>query len=402
MSTICDFLVIGGGIIGLNVAIAIKTRHPDNSVILIDKEPHLGAHASGRNSGVLHAGFYYDASSLKARFSRDGNKAMKDYCESRGLSINRCGKLVVARDDNELNVLMELYRRGQANQVEVQLVDEKQAAEIEPRAKVYQQAIFSPTTASVNPREVVESLTRDAFALGITILTDTRYAGHKGNTVTTSQGSITAGYIINTAGLYADRIAMGFGFSKSHRILPFKGLYIYSDEPVGALRTNIYPVPDLRNPFLGVHFTLTVDGHIKIGPTATPAFWREHYQGLTNFNAEEMFEIVMRDLGLMLSNDFGFRKLAVHELMKSFKPVMVSQAAQLARGVEISNYQRWAPPGIRAQLFDIKKRRLETDFKYEGDNRSFHVLNAVSPAFTCSIPFAAHLVDEVERLAGRG
>ena len=168
-----------------------------------------------------------------------------------------------------------------------------------------------------------------------------------------------------------------------------------SDEPQGALKTHIYPVPRLENPFLGVHFTVTVDGRINVGPTAIPAFWREHYKGLENFNFSELVEIGMRELGLFIRNDFGFRSLAFEELANYYKPRMVAQAAELAAGVFPKDYRRWGPAGIRAQLINIKQKQLEMDFYYEGDRESFHVLNAVSPAFTCSLSFSRHIMEQI-------
>ena len=395
-----DFLVIGGGVIGLNLALRARLRHPASRVTLIEKEVDLGLHASGRNSGVLHAGFYYTADSLKARFTRDGNQQLTNYCVERGLSINRCGKLVVAKNEQELPVLAELMRRGKANGIDIQQITAKEACEIEPRVKTYQQAIYSPTTSSIDPTEVMHSLIDDARAAGIEILSDTAYLGRDAGNIRTSRGIISAGYVINAAGLYADRIAADFGFSTDHCILPFKGLYLYSNEARGAFRTNIYPVPDLNNPFLGVHFTLTAQGKIKIGPTAIPAFWREHYQGLGNFNAREMIDIVGREIYLLLRNEFGFRQLALTELAKCLKPRMAKLASELATGVSAKNYRKWGPPGIRAQLYNVKKHKLEMDFHYEGDGSSFHVLNAVSPAFTCSMPFTEYLFDKIDALVG--
>jgi L-2-hydroxyglutarate oxidase LhgO len=212
----------------------------------------------------------------------------------------------------------------------------------------------------------------------------------------TSSGSYQAGYIVNSAGLYADRIAREFGFSERYRILPFKGLYLYSSEPPGAIRTNIYPVPDLRNPFLGVHFTVTADGKAKIGPTAIPAFWRENYRGLENFVFSEFVEISMRELRLLVSSGFGFMRLAFDEVRKYCRARMISLASSLARNVSKENYTTWGKSGIRAQLIDIKKQELEMDFVVEGDDRSMHILNAVSPAFTCSIPFAEYISKEIQ------
>ena len=394
----CDFLVIGGGVIGLCLALEASRRYPTSRVTIIEKEAMCGWHASGRNSGVLHAGFYYTADSLKARFTRDGNRALTTYCEERGLRINKCGKLVIARHADDLPGLDELLRRGRANGVELHAISRNEAEEIEPRVKTHERALFSPTTSSVDPREVMASLVRDAQAASIEILAGTRYLGQGQNGVMTSKGGIATGYVINAAGLYADRIARDFGFARDYRILPFKGLYLYANEGANAVRTNIYPVPDLANPFLGVHYTVTADHKVKIGPTAAPAFWREHYTGIANINLVELGEIVAREAGLFLRNDFGFRHLALSELRKYSKKRMVSMAACLATGVDSRNYTDWGRPGVRAQLLNIRERRLEMDFRFEGDDRSFHVLNAVSPAFTCSLPFSHYLFDRIERL----
>ena len=383
------------------MALLARRRYPDARVTLIEKEPDCGLHASGRNSGVLHAGFYYTADSLKAKFCREGNRELTQYCVERGIALNRCGKLVVARNADELTTLRVLLERGRANGVDLHDLDIKQAREIEPRVKTYERALFSPATSSVDPKEVMAALLQDARAAGVKMLTGTAYVARDGDAVRTTTGRIDAGYMINAAGLYADKIARDYGFSRDFRIIPFKGLYLYSNEPPGAVRTNIYPVPDLRNPFLGVHFTITSHGKAKLGPTAIPAFWREHYQGLKNFNFGEMVEIVMREAGLFLRNDFDFRRLAFEELAKYSNARMVQLAAELATGVKVENYTQWGPPGIRAQLFDLKKRKLEMDFRFEGDAKSFHVLNAVSPAFTCSMPFTAYLFDHVDKLIGR-
>src|SRR3989344_2953905 len=394
----CDLLVIGGGVIGLCLALEASRRYPTSRITIVEKEAQCGWHASGRNSGVLHAGFYYTADSLKARFTRDGNRALTTYCEERVLRINKCGKLVIARNADDLPGLDELLRRGHANGVELHAIGRNEAEEIEPRVKTHERALFSPTTSSVDPREVMASLVRDAQAASIDILTGTRYLGQGQNGVMTSNGGIATGYVINAAGLYADRIARDFGFARDYRILPFKGLYLYANEGANAVRTNIYPVPDLANPFLGVHYTVTADHKVKIGPTAAPAFWREHYTGIANINLVELGEIVAREAGLFLRNDFGFRHLALSELRKYSKKRMVSMAACLATSVDPRNYTDWGQPGVRAQLLNIRERRLEMDFRFEGDDRSFHVLNAVSPAFTCSLPFSHYLFDHIERL----
>ena len=360
--TSTDFLVIGGGVVGISIARELKQRHPDRNVCLIEKEPACGLHASGRNSGVIHAGFYYSADSLKAKFTRAGNLALTAYCEAKNIPLNKCGKLVVAKDANDLPQLDELLRRGAANGVPLESITEEEARKIEPRVKTYQRAIFSPTTSSADPHRVIQAMYDDARSEGISITTSSPYLKRDGNAVITPNDRIEAGMIINAAGLYADKIALDYGFSQNYRILPFKGLYLYSDESPGALRTNIYPVPDLRNPFLGVHFTVKDNGQIKIGPTAIPAFWREQYNGFDHFKFGEFIEVLFREAGLMFSSNFDFKKLAIEEIQKYYRPHLVSLATHLAEGVQTSDYKRWGEPGIRAQLLNIKTRKLEMDF----------------------------------------
>ena len=398
----CDFLIIGGGIIGISIARELKRRHPHATLLLIEKEEGYGLHASGRNSGVLHAGFYYTADSFKAKFTQAGNQRLTEYCESRNIPVNKCGKLVVAQNESELSQLDELMVRAKNNNVPLNYITEEEAKAIEPRVKTFEHALFSPTTSSVNPSQVVQAMRDDASQEGLKLHSGVRYLRRTGKgAVKTSQGNIEFGYMVNAAGLYADKIAQDFGFSRDYRILPFKGLYLYSNEPAGAFQTNIYPVPDLRNPFLGVHFTVTAEGKVKIGPTAIPAFWRENYKGLTNFNFNELMEIIFRQAGLFWSSDFDFKNLAFEELQKYSQAKLVSLASSLAEGVGIKSFKKWGEPGIRAQLLNIRDKKLEMDFVTEGDERSLHILNAVSPAFTCALPFADFACDKIADLSNR-
>ena len=392
-----DFLVIGGGVIGVNIARGLKKRYPTSKVTLIEKEASCGMHASGRNSGVLHAGFYYSPDSLKAKFTRDGTAQLTAYCEEKQISLNRCGKLVVAKDATDLPALDELLKRGKANGITLEELDEQDAKKIEPRVKTYQRALFSPTTSTVNPNAVLQAMVADAIADGVQIKSGVAFVGKKGRIIQTTECQYEAGYAVNAAGLYADQIARQFGFSERYRILPFKGLYLYSDEPPGALKTNVYPVPDLRNPFLGVHFTVTNEGKAKIGPTAIPAMWREQYGGMSRFSLAEFIEIAGRGLSLLGNAGFEFRRLAIEEVKKYSRRRMVRLAGELVEGVRLEHFSKWGKPGIRAQLLDIKKRRLEMDFVTEGDDHSMHVLNAVSPAFTCSLPFSQYVCDRIQQ-----
>ncbi|MEA3410989.1 MAG: L-2-hydroxyglutarate oxidase [Pseudomonadota bacterium] len=395
-----DFLVIGGGIIGISIARELKRTYADASVEVVEKESSGGEHASGRNSGVLHAGFYYTADSLKARFTRDGNRELTEYCESRKIPLNKCGKLVVAKNETEDVMLDELMVRGRKNGVLLDEVTAEEAKEIEPRVKTYRRALFSPTTSSADPRQVLAAMEADAKREGIRISYSVSFVSRTRDGIRVSDGVRNVGYVVNAAGLYADRIGKEFGFSENYTILPFKGLYLSSDEPPGAFRTNIYPVPDLRNPFLGVHFTVKADGRVKIGPTAIPALWREQYSGFENFNSGEAFEMALRSASLLFSSGFGYSGLALSEVRKYSRRYMVKLAGELATGIEVSAFRKWARPGIRAQLLDTRTRRLEMDFVLEGDSRSMHVLNAVSPGWTCSLPFSAHVVKAIDKKLG--
>ncbi len=395
-----DFLIIGGGVIGLSIARQLKRLYSDSSVVILEKEPACGLHASGRNSGVLHAGFYYSPDSLKAQFTKQGNERLRQYCEEKKIALNQCGKLVVAKDHTELPAMDELVKRGKANGIPLQEITEVEAKEIEPRVKTWERALYSPTTATVDPTHVVNAMVNDAKNEGVQIHYDSGYQSRQGAVVQSSQNSYEAAYIVNAAGLYADHIARDFGFSEHYRILPFKGLYLYSNEPSGTIRTNIYPVPDLRNPFLGVHVTVTAQGKAKIGPTAIPAFWREQYESFGNFKFSELVDVLVRQAGLFMFSEFDFKRLAFEEIQKYSRTHLVQLATTLMEGITPQQYETWGRPGIRAQLLDTKKRKLEMDFVLEGDDRSMHVLNAVSPAFTCSLPFAEHVCEKIQAQLG--
>ena len=399
----CDFLVVGAGVVGLTIALALRERHPRASIVVIDKEARVGEHASGRNSGVLHAGFYYSADSLKARLTRLGNQRMTAWCEEQGLPLRRCGKLVVTRDESELAGLDELARRGAQNGVPLETVSAREAREIEPEAETHERALFSPSTSVVDPAAVMESLAASATARGIALCLQTAWRGFRSPVTRTSRGSIEAGYLVNAAGLFADRVAQAHGFAEDLTMLPFKGLYLYGNDQAPPLRTHVYPVPDLGMPFLGVHFTVTVDGRVKIGPTAMPAPWREGY----DFSPASRARFVLSELdettrltARMLFADGSFLRHALRETPKMIAPLLVRDAQALVPRARAAHFERWGRPGIRAQLFDRGRSRLVMDFCYEGDGRSMHVLNAVSPAFTCSFPFADLVCDAIDGADG--
>ena len=394
-----DYLIIGAGIIGLAIAREINSTFPSEKIIIIEKELDVAYHSSGRNSGVLHAGFYYSSDSLKAKFTREGNELMRNYCYANNLKINECKKVVVAKNDEELQALFELEKRGIANGVDLRIITEDELAVIESNAVTYKYALYSPMTATVDPVEVCQCMKNDLINNGVKIFFNEPYKKRlKSNIILTDKHAIQANKIINTAGLYADKIAKDFGYSKNYTIIPFKGIYLKykgSDKPI---RTNIYPVPNLKNPFLGVHYTITVEGVTKIGPTSIPAFWRENYKGWKNFNLSELCQIIWWEARLFFSNSFGFRSLALEEIKKYNRKHFTSLALKMVKSIDKKCFNEWSKPGIRAQLLDVRTKKLVMDFVVEGDRDSIHVLNAVSPAFTGCMPFARWVVDNYVKI----
>lgn len=393
---VSDFLVIGGGIIGLSIARHLKKSLPKAKIIVLEKEKICGFHASGRNSGVIHAGFYYPPDSLKAKFTRLGNQLLRQYCEQRQILLNKCGKLVVAKNEEELLTLATLQQRASANGVILHEVTASEAKDIEKRALTYKKALFSPSTCSVNSQQVMDSLRQDAEKEGIEIHCNVKYLKKKcEGIIATNKGDYFTGFLVNAAGLYADKIAQDFNFSKNYRILPFKGIYLYANEPANSLKTLIYPAPDLKNPFLGVHFTVNAEGKVKLGPTAIPALWREQYNFHSRFNLGEFFSIIGRQFGLFVNSQFDFKRLVAAEIKKYSKAHLVKLSSALASDVRKENFTQFAAPGIRAQLLNIREKKLEMDFILEGDKHSIHILNAVSPGFTSAFPFSEYVCEQI-------
>lgn len=385
----CDYLIVGAGIIGMTIAYELKKRDSSLVIKIIDKEDDVAKHASGRNSGVLHAGFYYSADSLKAKLTLKGNSLMKMFCEENNIFVKDTKKIVVAKDESELEGLFELQRRSEKNGVNTSIVSEDEIVKIDENIKTYKKALYSPSTASVDPKEVCYKLRDVLKDMGVIFYFNTKLKDNKHEHK----------YLINCAGVYADKIAQNFGLAKNYTLLPFKGIYLKYKTNKSDVKTNIYPVPNLNNPFLGVHYTVTSDGTIKIGPTAIPAFWRENYKGISNFNLFETLEILYYEIKLFFLNSFNFRSLAINEMKNYNKSVFFKKAKNMVKS--IGDDFESIPPGIRAQLLNTKTNELVQDFVIEHNNNSTHILNAVSPAFTCSFAFAEYIVDEIYKNKGK-
>jgi (S)-2-hydroxyglutarate dehydrogenase len=392
-----DFVVIGAGIVGLTIALELKHRLPESRILLLEKEPEPGRHSSGRNSGVLHSGIYYSPKSLKARVCGQGALEMAAYCEERGLPLNRIGKVLLplrAEDGPQLDLL---EKRGAANGVEVERLDSAALARIEPEARsATGEALFVPRTSVVSSSDVLASIVADAKATGIELLC----GGSLGPVDSGRRELVWAGerigygHAVNTAGLHADSVAHRFGAGRDFSLLPFKGLY-WKLDPASGLKINhlIYPVPDLRVPFLGVHTTTAIDGTIYIGPTAVPAFGRENYRGWEGVSGGELIRILGQLGRQYLSGRNGFRRLAWQEGRRYFKPWFADAARRLLPRLKPEHLLPCPKVGIRAQMIDRRSGELVTDFLIEAGPASTHVLNAISPAFTSAFPFARHVCD---------
>ena len=388
-----QFVICGAGIIGLTIARELLASGAD-SIIIFDKEEAVGKHASGRNSGVLHAGIYYDPGTLKARMCLEGNRLMQSYCESRQLPLFNSGKVIVTRSEEELDTLDELQQRATQNGGVVEMIDQRRLTEIEPNAVTVQRALHSPLTAVVDPKTILQSLQRDLEASGkVRFLFNTSFEEGETDKVLTNQGAIGYEYFINAAGAYSDTIAKAFSVGKDYRLLPFKGIYHVLKKPAAKkIRGSIYPVPNIRNPFLGVHFTRNVHGDVYVGPTAIPAFGRENY-GIVKGIDREFFSILLRDIEMLLEND-KFRNIAAEEPRKYLFKYFFNDARKLVKYLAPHDLLPSPKVGIRPQLINTKSKELVMDFVVQGRANTLHILNSISPAFTSSMSFARMVVEE--------
>ncbi len=396
-----DFLVIGASITGINVAHELKRRFPDAAVAVIDKEGGCARHSSGRNSGMLDAGFSWPADSLKARFSKEGNQQLIRYCKSKKIPVNRCGQLVIARDDDELTALDELQRRADGNGVKFEQVTVAQAREIEPRARVHEQALFFPATASVEPGTVMQQMEQDARDAGVRFYYGTSFLRKVGDEFVTTLGTVQADYVVNCTGVYADQVAQQFGFSEKYRLLPLKHNYLQSSEVPGAFRTHITAAADLSGSYPGVHIVLGVDGRAKLGPAVKPALWREQYHGADGFHPFEMSSVVTTGIGQMFQGGREICKACLQRFTGSAQSRLIAAGSRLVEGVRSSDYRDWARPEIQPQLVNTETHRMVSDFIVEGDAKSMHVLNTVSPVFTCSMPLAKYVCEQIAAATGK-
>lgn len=391
-----DVLIIGAGVIGLSTAKALLEANPNLKLVIIDKELSLGKHASGRNSGVLHAGFYYSPDSLKAKFCFDGNWALRKLCLEHGIPIKTLGKVVVTKTLQEVSQLESLFTRGKENGVDLELLQESQLSKYEPLARTHQSFIWSPSTAVSDPQKVLLALSSRVKAMnGQIILGKPIKLSAYSQTITLDGEPVFAKHVINAAGSGADRIAHLFGFGMNLSMIPFMGVYRAVPHSYLPLSTLVYPVPDPVNPFLGVHLTSTIDGKVKIGPTAIPLLNREQYRMFAGWNLKDIRESLTGLLSMLRGDVHNLPELAKSEFPKLFLRRIVRDAAELVPAAKTVKGWEKLQPGIRSQLVDLTTGSLVSDFVVEGDGFSTHVLNAVSPGWTASIPFGKYIAKQV-------
>jgi len=390
-----DVVIAGAGVVGLSVATALLESKPGLRVLVLEKEEILGKHASGRNSGVIHAGFYYSPDSLKARFCRDGSKELKRLCRKESIPVLECGKVVVAQSEDEEMRLETLFERGRSNGVDLEIFPAEKLPKFEPLARTYRRFLWSPTTAIADTHEVINAMRMRLERIGGEVRTGSEIQlSLSGGEVHLSSSQYSFGHFVNAAGTHSDRIGKQVGVAEEYAMIPFMGRYNAVSSKNLPLRTLVYPVPHPINPFLGVHFTLTVDGKVKIGPTAIPVFGREQYSLLKGWSIVDVLEAFRGVRSIAIGSSHDFSKIVLSEWPKLSSRNIVKQSARLVpMALEVSGWTK-RPPGIRSQLVHLPTGTLEQDFVVRKHLNTTHILNAVSPGWTSSIPFGRYVAEE--------
>lgn len=395
-----DFVVIGGGIVGISTAWQLQQRWPDRRILLLEKELELAFHQTGRNSGVIHSGIYYAPGSLKAKFCKAGHAATIDLCETHDIPFEQCGKLLVATDETERERLEALRKRADENRIDVDWLDAKTLTALEPNVTGIA-ALLVSVTGIVDYRQITERMAQlfrkldGKIKLGLHVAS----LSENNNSVeiaATNGECFRTRYLVSCAGLMADRVASMLGIDIGFRIIPYRGEYYrLPDTRNNIVRHLIYPVPDPDLPFLGVHLTRMIDGSVTVGPNAVQAWKREGY-GAINIDLKDI---------LSMASFSGFWKVAYRNLATGlaetrdsvWKSGYLKRVRKYCPSLVLDDLLPH-PVGIRAQAV-LQDGTLVDDFLFAETPRSLHVCNAPSPAATAAIPIGAHIVDRVSKLA---
>ena len=390
-----DFVIIGGGIVGLSTGMILGQRFPKASIVILEKEGQVAAHQTGHNSGVIHSGIYYKPGSFKAKFTRAGSQSMVEFCQKYQLPYELCGKVIVATKPRELLLLDNLYKRGLENGLKVQKISPEEVKEKEPYVSCLG-GIYVPTSGITDYKKVCQKYAELIQEKGGEIRLHTKVIKiqdrKQSKVLETTQGEIEAQFIINCAGLYSDRLAELDGVNPQAKIVPFRGEYYQlKPEKRYLVKTLIYPVPNPEFPFLGVHFTKMIDGSIHAGPNAVLSFKREGYKK-TDFDLKEFTEVMTYP---------GFWKLAtrhadegIKEIIRSFsKAAFVHSLQQLIPDVTAEDIIH-CEAGVRAQALKGDGKLVE-DFLIIQNKQALHVCNAPSPAATASLEIGKYIVAQI-------
>ena len=392
-----DFIVIGGGIVGLATARQLQQQFSGATVVVLEKEKKLAAHQTGHNSGIIHAGVYYAPGSLKARFCREGNRDTKQFCQEHNIPYRVTGKLLVATDERDAERMEDLLERCRINEIETEVFDQQQLHEFEPNV-VGVAATWVPSSGIVDFEQVTNKLAEQVIAGGGEIYTHCLVTALKetsGIEVTTSLGNFSGKFLVSCAGLHSDRVIRMLGQQPTFKILPFRGEYFKLPVEKSEIVTHpIYPIPDPELPFLGIHLTPMIDGSLTVGPNATLAMAREGYSRWT---------INFRDLAEMLSYAGLYRLVMKYplptliELKNSlYRPGYLKQVNRYCPKVTLNDLLPY-PAGVRAQAVKPDGTTLD-DFLFVETERTLIVGNAPSPAATSAMPIARYICEKVGKL----
>ena len=397
----CDVAVIGGGILGTATAMRLAQEFPRYRVVVLEKESDVAQHQTGHNSGVIHAGIYYAPGSRKANLCTVGSRMLRRFCDGRGIPYEMCGKVVVATSEAQMPGLQELMRRGTANGAEgLEMIGRDRLKELEPHAAGVG-AIHSPNTGIVDFTAVTRAYASELQEAGGELHTSTRVlkvlSDRPGLVLETDRGDIQARYVVNCAGLHSDEVARGMGVGLDLRIIPFRGEYFsLTPERTSLVRGLIYPVPDPRLPFLGVHFTKRISGGVEAGPNAVLALAREGY-AKTSVEFSDAFGTLAYPGFWRMS--LTHWKTGIKEQYRSlFKQVFLRSLQTLVPEVRMEDLIE-PGAGVRAQAVDRRGNLLQ-DFEIARSPNAIHVLNAPSPAATASLAISRHIVDQAREAFG--
>lgn len=395
-----DYIIIGGGILGLSTAMQLIRAYPDKKMLLVEKEDGPARHQTGHNSGVIHAGVYYTPGSLKARFCLEGNLATKAFCDEHSIAYDECGKLLVATNDLELQRMKALWERTEANGLERYWLTAEELHEREPNITGVG-GIFVPSSGIVNYAEVAAAMGREFEAAGGEIRYATSVTGLSERTnevvVSTSQGDFSTRYMVSCSGLMADRVVRMLGIEPDFTICPFRGEYFRLPAQHNQIVNHlIYPIPDPSMPFLGVHLTRMIDGSVTVGPNAVLAWKREGYRKTDISFSDTLAMLRHRGIRQVLKDNL---RPGLSEFKNSlYKKGYLQQVRKYCPSLTLADLEPY-PAGVRAQAVS-NDGKLVDDFLFVNTPRTVNVCNAPSPAATSAIPIGAYIVEKVKQQVG--